>query len=44
MYEYKKRTSKIKRIIISLLLITISSVLSIFIYNIYINVGVYSNE
>ena len=44
MYEYKKRPSKIKKIIIlSILMLTVAAT-AIFIYDMYINIDVYSNE
>ena len=44
MYEYKKRTGKIKRLFIAFLLIAMSSLLTIFIYSMYIDIDVYSKE
>ena len=44
MYEYKKRPSKIKKIFVFFLLITVVSVLSIFVYNIYINENITLNN
>lgn len=44
MYEYKKRPSKIKKIITLTILIMIVAATSIFIYDMYINIDVYSNE
>lgn len=44
MYEYKKRPSKIKRFFLILLLIISVSVISIFLYNMYLNIDVYSGE
>lgn len=44
MYEYKKRPSKFKKIITSILLIISVAAISIFIYDMYINIDVYSDE
>lgn len=44
MYEYKKRPSKIKKVLLIFLLMAVVSILSIFIYNMYINIDVYSTE
>lgn len=44
MYEYKKRPSKLKKFLIYFTLIIIVSVLSIFIYDMYVDIDVYSNE
>ena len=44
MYEYKKRPSKIKKIITLIILILTVAATSIFIYDMYINIDVYSNE
>ena len=44
MYKYKKRPSKLKKIFLILLLMAVVSFLSIFIYNMYINIDVYSTE
>ena len=42
MYEYKKRPSKLKKVLIYFILIVIVSALSIFIYDMYVNIDVYS--
>ena len=44
MYKYKKRPSKIKNFFLIFLLMTVVSLLSIFIYNMYINIDVYSKD
>lgn len=44
MYKYKKRPSKIKRFFLLFLLMSIVSFLSIYIYNMYINIDIYSNQ
>ena len=44
MYEYRKRESKLKRFFITILLMIIVISVSIFIYDMYINIDVYSNE
>lgn len=44
MYEYKKRQSKVKKVIISIISIILIATISIFIYDMYINIDVYSNE
>lgn len=44
MYEYKKRPSKLKRFFITILLILIVSAISIFIYDMYLDIDVYSTE
>lgn len=44
MYEYKKRPSKLKKFLIYFILIIIVSALSIFIYDMYVNIDVYSAE
>ncbi|MBQ3145143.1 MAG: trypsin-like peptidase domain-containing protein [Clostridia bacterium] len=44
MYEYKKRPSKLKKFLIYFILIIIISALSIFIYDMYVNIDVYSAE
>ena len=41
MYKYKKRPSKIKRFFLLFLLMVMVSFLSIYIYNMYININVY---
>lgn len=42
MYEYKKRPSKTKKVFLIFILMAVVSILSIFIYNMYINIDVYS--
>ena len=44
MYKYKKRPSKLKKVLLIFLLMAIVSALSIFVYNMYINIDVYSTE
>lgn len=44
MYEYKKRPSKLKSVILTFLLIIVVAASSIFIYDMYINIDVYSTE
>ena len=44
MYEYKKRPSKLKKVIVLTLLIIIVAITSIFIYDMYININVYSSD
>lgn len=44
MYEYKKRPSKIKRIITLVVLIIVVAATSIFIYDMYVNIDVYSHD
>ena len=44
MYEYRRRPSKLKRFFISILLIIVVATASIFIYDMYINIDVYSAE
>ena len=44
MYEYRRRTGKFKRIVVLFLLMATVSFLSIFIYNMYINIDVYSGK
>lgn len=44
MYEYKKRQSKFKRIFLNFILIVIVAAASIFIYDMYTNIDVYSVE
>lgn len=44
MYEYKKRKGTFKRVVILFFLMILVSALSIFIYNMYINIDVYSKE
>lgn len=44
MYEYRKRESKLKRVFITILLMLIVSAVSIFIYDMYVDIDVYSSE
>lgn len=44
MYEYRRRTGKFKRFILIFLLMIFVSGASIFIYNMYVNIDVYSRE
>lgn len=44
MYEYKKRQSKLKKFITLFILIIVVSAASIFIYDMYVNIDVYSTE
>ena len=44
MYEYKKKPSKIKKVIILIILMLIVAATAIFIYDMYVNIDVYSNE
>lgn len=44
MYEYKKRPSKLKSVMLTFLLIIVVATSSIFIYDMYINIDVYSTE
>ena len=44
MYEYKQRKGIFKRVLILFFLMILVSALSIFIYNMYINIDVYSKE
>ena len=44
MYKYKKRQSKFKKIITLFILIIVVSATSIFIYDMYVNIDVYSTE
>ena len=44
MYKYKKRPSKIKKFFLIFLFMVVVSALSIFIYNMYINIEVYSKN
>lgn len=44
MYEYRRRPSKLKRFFISVLLIIIVAAISIFIYDMYLNINIYSYE
>lgn len=44
MYEYKKRKGIFKRVLILFFLMALVSSLSVFIYNMYINIDVYSKD
>ena len=44
MYEYKKKSGKIKKIIILFFIIILTAFLSILVYNMYVNIDVYSVE
>ena len=44
MYEYRKRESKLKRFFITILLMTIVATVSIFIYDMYVDIDVYSTD
>lgn len=44
MYEYRKRSSKIKKVVTLIILILTVAATAIFIYDMYINIEVYSNE
>ena len=44
MYEYKKRKGTLKNVIVIIFLMILVSILSIFIYNMYININVYFKE
>ena len=44
MYEYKKRQSKFKRVMLTFFLIIVVAASSIFIYDMYVNIDVYSIE
>ena len=44
MYEYKRKTGKFKRVFLTFLLMIFVSAASIFIYNMYINIDVYSKD
>lgn len=44
MYEYKKRQSKFKRVMLTFFLIIVVAASSIFIYDMYVNIDVYSTE
>jgi len=44
MYEYRRRESKVKRVFITILLMIIVSAVSIFIYDMYVDIDVYSTE
>ncbi len=44
MYKYRKRQSNFKKVIFLILLIIVVAVISIFVYDMYINIDVYSHE
>lgn len=44
MYEYRRRPSKLKRVFITIILMLIVAAVSIFIYDMYVDIDVYSNE
>jgi len=44
MYEYRRRESKLKRFFVTILLMLIVASVSIFIYDMYVNIDVYSSE
>ena len=44
MYEYRRRESKVKRVFITILLMLIVAAVSIFIYDMYVDIDVYSSE
>lgn len=44
MYEYKRKTGRFKRFFLIFLLMIFVSVASIFIYNMYVNIDVYSRD
>ena len=44
MYEYRRRESKLKRVFITILLMLIVAATSIFIYDMYVDIDVYSSE
>lgn len=44
MYEYRKRESKLKRVVILIILMILVSATSIFIYDLYVDIDVYSSE
>ena len=44
MYEYRRRESKLKRVFIIFLLMLIVAAISIFIYDMYVNIDVYSSD
>ena len=44
MYEYRRRESKVKRIFVTVLLMLIVAAVSIFIYDMYVDIDVYSSE
>ena len=44
MYEYRRRENKVKKVFITILLMLIVAAVSIFIYDMYVNIDVYSSE
>lgn len=44
MYKYKKRPNKLKRVITLIILIVVVAAISIFVYDTYMNIDVYSHE
>lgn len=44
MYKYKKRPSKLKKVITLIILIVVVAAISIFVYDTYMNIDVYSHE
>ncbi len=44
MYKYKRRPSKLKRVITLIILIVVVAAISIFVYDTYMNIDVYSHE
>ena len=44
MYEYKKRESKLKKVMVLIILMILVSATSIFIYDMYVDIDVYSSE
>ena len=44
MYEYRRRESKLKRVFITILLMLIVAAVSIFLYDMYVDIDVYSSE
>ena len=44
MFEYKRRPSKVKKVILTAILIIVVTLITIFLYDMYINIDVYSNE
>jgi len=44
MYEYRRRESKLKRVVILIILMILVSATSIFIYDMYVDIDVYSSE
>ena len=44
MFEYRRRPSKLKKVILTIILIIVVAFISIFLYDMYINIDVYSHE